>query len=239
MKKAALLLIFTAICALAATACGNDETTEESESSEILIIDNDTTTTAATQMKETEEQKSTQTTAKTTKSQKTATTATAKNKKSNTAAVTAEQIEENNAAGDDEYYEDTDVAYNEPDEIPPEATEITLGDDCTEYVNYNPYLGFSEGISCIGEGYDRVYDYGDYMIYTFADYAGTGDYVQEIDLVTDKYTTSAGIYVGCSRADVEAAYGESESYRYGLDDGNFIEFLFDGDTVTLIMYCLG
>jgi hypothetical protein len=96
-----------------------------------------------------------------------------------------------------------------------------------------------EGISCMGEGYDRTYDYGDYIIYTFKDYAGTGDYVQEIDLVTDLYETNAGIYVGCTRADVESAYGApDDAGRYNSDEGGYFLFLYDGDVVSLIMYCL-
>lgn len=120
----------------------------------------------------------------------------------------------------------------------PEEVSLKLGDDCTAYVNSTPYIDKQEAVSCMGEGYDRVYTYEDYTLYTFADYAGTGDYLQEIDLTTDKNSTNAGIHVGNSRAEVEAAYGISESGIYTASDGNSLQFIYDGDTVSIIMYYL-
>ena len=152
----------------------------------------------------------------------------------------AEATEEDADAADEEIdSEDTvqdDAAAEEP-EISGEAI-MALGEDCTQYVRQYPCLSMSEGISCMGDGYDRTYDYGDYIVYTFADRAKTGDYVQEIDLVTDAYSTNAGIHVGSTREEVEAAYGVSDNDQYGSSEGGYFAFLYDGDVVSLIMYCL-
>lgn len=250
MKKRALICLMALLCAASVTGCGNDTAEEKSGDSEVLMVDADQTTaetTATTEADEettteaeetTDEDASTKTTAKTTGTKKSS------NKKSTTVKKTAgaasDSDEEDADAADEEAdSEDTvqdDNTAEEP-EISGEAI-MALGEDCTQYVRQYPCLSMSEGISCMGDGYDRTYDYGDYIVYTFADRAKTGDYVQEIDLVTDAYSTNAGIHVGSTREEVEAAYGVSDNDQYGSSEGGYFAFLYDGDVVSLIMYCL-
>ena len=250
MKKRALICLMALLCAASVTGCGNDTAEEKSGDSEVLMVDADQTTaetTATTEADEkttteaeetTDEDASTKTTAKTTGTKKSS------NKKSTTVKKTAgaasDSDEEDADAADEEAdSEDTvqdDAAAEEP-EVSGEAI-MALGEDCTQYVKQYPCLSMSEGISCMGDGYDRTYDYGDYIVYTFADRAKTGDYVQEIDLVTDAYSTNAGIHVGSTREEVEAAYGVSDNDQYGSSEGGYFAFLYDGDVVSLIMYCL-
>lgn len=248
MKKRALICLMALLCAASVTGCGNDTAEEKSGDSEVLMVDADQTTaetTATTEADEettteaeetTDEDASTKTTAKTTGTKKSS------NKKSTTVKKTAgaDSDEEDADAADEEAdSEDTvqdDAAAEEP-EVSGEAI-MALGEDCTQYVRQYPCLSMSEGISCMGDGYDRTYDYGDYIVYTFADRAKTGDYVQEIDLVTDAYSTNAGIHVGSTREEVEAAYGVSDNDQYGSSEGGYFAFLYDGDVVSLIMYCL-
>lgn len=250
MKKRALICLMALLCAASVTGCGNDTAEEKSGDSEVLMVDADQTTaetTATTEADEettteaeetTDEDASTKTTAKTTGTKKSS------NKKSTTVKKTAgaasDSDEEDADAADEEAdSEDTvqdDNTAEEP-EISGEAI-MALGEDCTQYVKQYPCLSMSEGISCMGDGYDRTYDYGDYIVYTFADRAKTGDYVQEIDLVTDAYSTNAGIHVGSTREEVEAAYGVSDNDQYGSSEGGYFAFLYDGDVVSLIMYCL-
>ena len=45
-------------------------------------------------------------------------------------------------------------------------------------------------------------------------------------------------HVGSTREEVEAAYGVSDNDQYGSSEGGYFAFLYDGDVVSLIMYCL-
>lgn len=250
MKKRALICLMALLCAASVTGCGNDTAEEKSGDSEVLMVDADQTTaetTATTEADEettteaeetTDEDASTKTTAKTTGTKKSS------NKKSTTVKKTAgaasDSDEEDADAADEETDSEDTVQDDDTEEEPEISGEaiMALGEDCTQYVRQYPCLSMSEGISCMGDGYDRTYDYGDYIVYTFADRAKTGDYVQEIDLVTDAYSTNAGIHVGSTREEVEAAYGVSDNDQYGSSEGGYFAFLYDGDVVSLIMYCL-
>lgn len=250
MKKRALICLMALLCAASVTGCGNDTAEEKSGDSEVLMVDADQTTaetTATTEADEettteaeetTDEDASTKTTAKTTGTKKSS------NKKSTTVKKTAGAASDSNEEDADAADEEADSEDTVQDDDTAEEPEISgeaimaLGEDCTQYVKQYPYLSMSEGISCMGDGYDRTYDYGDYIVYTFADRAKTGDYVQEIDLVTDAYSTNAGIHVGSTREEVEAAYGVSDNDQYGSSEGGYFAFLYDGDVVSLIMYCL-
>lgn len=250
MKKRALICLMALLCAASVTGCGNDTAEEKSGDSEVLMVDADQTTaetTATTEADEettteaeetTDEDASTKTTAKTTGTKKFS------NKKSTTVKKTAGAASDSDEEDTDAADEETDSEDTVQDDDTAEEPEISgeaimaLGEDCTQYVRQYPCLSMSEGISCMGDGYDRTYDYGDYIVYTFADRAKTGDYVQEIDLVTDAYSTNAGIHVGSTREEVEAAYGVSDNDQYGSSEGGYFAFLYDGDVVSLIMYCL-
>ncbi|MCI7630550.1 MAG: hypothetical protein MSS55_08235 [Ruminococcus sp.] len=250
MKKRALICLMALLCAASVTGCGNDTAEEKSGDSEVLMVDADQTTaetTATTEADEettteaeetTDEDASTKTTAKTTGTKKSS------NKKSTTVKKTAGAASDSDEEDADVADEETDSEDTVQDDDTAEEPEISgeaimaLGEDCTQYVRQYPCLSMSEGISCMGDGYDRTYDYGDYIVYTFADRAKTGDYVQEIDLVTDAYSTNAGIHVGSTREEVEAAYGVSDNDQYGSSEGGYFAFLYDGDVVSLIMYCL-
>lgn len=250
MKKRALICLMALLCAASVTGCGNDTAEEKSGDSEVLMVDADQTTaetTATTEADEettteaeetTDEDASTKTTAKTTGTKKSS------NKKSTTVKKTVGAASDSDEEDADAADEETDSEDTVQDDDTAEEPEISgeaimaLGEDCTQYVRQYPCLSMSEGISCMGDGYDRTYDYGDYIVYTFADRAKTGDYVQEIDLVTDAYSTNAGIHVGSTREEVEAAYGVSDNDQYGSSEGGYFAFLYDGDVVSLIMYCL-
>ncbi len=264
-NKMMMILLASVLC-VAVTGCGGNET-EQSESSEILMIDanisEDTTEEETAEATESPEETSTtekSTTAArvTTKTTAETTKKAARTTKTTTVETTgfvedSEQVEEEFIQDEDfeEIPEEiipeetvpapTEAPTQPPTEaptLPPENLMLKLGEDCSQYITNIPYLSMAKGISCMGEGYDRTYDYGDYIVYTFADYAGTGDYVQEIDLITSAYSTYAGICVGSTRADVEAAYGTTDNGRYASLEGGFLMFMYDeNDVVTLIMYC--
>lgn len=81
---------------------------------------------------------------------------------------------------------------------------------------------YEEADSCVYEGYDKTFKYGDLIVYTNPD--GDIDFINEITLVTGRYATARGIAVGSSREDVEAAYGTGY-----VDDGSCITYIESGD----------
>ena len=78
-------------------------------------------------------------------------------------------------------------------------------------------LTYLEAPSCAFQGTDRIYGFGSYEI-----------------------TTYEGIYIGCSKNDMEAAYGTeyqetSGSYIYTKDDMT-LQFITEQDTIIAIRY---
>lgn len=97
---------------------------------------------------------------------------------------------------------------------------------------------YFEAESCAFEGLDKTYTYAGFVIETRPD--GEQDYVNSILLTDDSVATDEGIYIGSSRADVLAAYGETDesvptllSYTKG---GCTLSFILDGDSVVSIEY---
>lgn len=97
---------------------------------------------------------------------------------------------------------------------------------------------YFEAESCAFEGLDKTYTYAGFVIETRPD--GEKDYVNAVLLTDDSVATDEGIYIGSSRADVLAAYGETDgsvpsllSYTQG---GCTLNFILDGDNVISIEY---
>lgn len=66
---------------------------------------------------------------------------------------------------------------------------------------------YFEAASCAFEGLDKTYTYSGFVITSRPD--GEKDFVNSIILTDDSVTTPEGLYLGCTAADVTAAYGES------------------------------
>ena len=75
---------------------------------------------------------------------------------------------------------------------------------------------YSEAISCVYEGMDKTFTYEDFSLYTYPD--GSGDCLMEIYCVDGDVTTSKGITLGSTKADVEAAYGK------GTEAGSILSY---------------
>ena len=95
---------------------------------------------------------------------------------------------------------------------------------------------YFEAASCAFEGLDKTYTYPGFSITTRPE--GDKDYVNSILLTDDSITTPEGVYIGSTRADVTAAYGDSDgeaalSYTKGSAT---LTFILDGDTVLSIEY---
>jgi len=67
------------------------------------------------------------------------------------------------------------------------------------------WVTFTELTSCAYKGNDKVYEYGGFTLYTYSD--GTDDYILSIEL-NSSLSTSKGIQIGSTKADVLKAYGE-------------------------------
>lgn len=99
-------------------------------------------------------------------------------------------------------------------------------------------LTFLEAPSCAFQGTDRIYGFGSYELTTYE--KDGKEFIYDIYFLDDSVTTDEGIYLGCSRADMEAAYGtdyeeSSGSFTY-TKDGMTLQFLIENDSVSAIRY---
>ena len=97
---------------------------------------------------------------------------------------------------------------------------------------------YFESESCAYQGLDKVYTYGSVIIRTYP--LDGKDYVLSVELRDDTVSTREGVYIGSSRADVVAAYGEpgeetATVLRY-TDGDCTLAFLMADGTVTDITY---
>ena len=97
---------------------------------------------------------------------------------------------------------------------------------------------YFESNSCAFQGLDKVYTYGSVVIQTYP--LNEVDYVYSVELKDDTVETPEGIYIGASKAEVENAYGTPSdmtdiAYIYTQGESK-LNIMFDGDTVTNIVY---
>lgn len=93
---------------------------------------------------------------------------------------------------------------------------VKVDDDVTEVLEL---LGdgyeYYEAVSCAYDGMDKTYTYnGGEVIITTLPIDGK-DVVCEFYMTTDAYATAAGVKVGQTKADIEAAYGTGYTYENG------------------------
>lgn len=99
-------------------------------------------------------------------------------------------------------------------------------------------LTYLEAPSCAFQGTDRIYGFGSYEITTYE--KDGKEYIYDIYFLDDSVTTDEGIYIGCSKNDMEATYGTeyqetSGSYIYTKDDMT-LQFITEQDTIIAIRY---
>ena len=99
-------------------------------------------------------------------------------------------------------------------------------------------LTLLEAPSCAFQGMDRIYGFGSYEITTYENHGK--EYIYDIYFLDDSITTEEGIYIGCSKAEMEACYGTNYietagSYIYTKDKMT-LQFLINKDTITSIRY---
>lgn len=133
------------------------------------------------------------------------------------------------AANTDEagYYFTTPNGVKVEFDVPAKAVLDAIGGDPS----------YEESASCAFEGLDKTYGYGGYFITTYPN--GDKDYIYSAWFVDDSITTAEGIYVGSSKADVEAAYGAGciDGDSATLTKGNTeLVIILEDDAVVEIQY---
>ena len=106
----------------------------------------------------------------------------------------------------------------------------TLGDD----------YSYFEAASCAGLGMSKSYTYGGGSVVISTNPNGDLDVISTIALYDDTVQTAEGVYIGCTKDQVTAAYGESAdatdtTSTYELND-TMLVIVTDGTTVTSIVY---
>lgn len=89
-------------------------------------------------------------------------------------------------------------------------------------------VSYTEEASCAFTGLDKTYYYGGFYLQTYP--IGDADYIYSVWLVDDSSTTPEGIYIGASKAEVEAAYGTE-----GFNGDNAYILTGTTSTLTIIM----
>ena len=99
---------------------------------------------------------------------------------------------------------------------------------------------YTESASCAFDGLDKTYYYGNLYIDTYP--VGDKDYIYDFWFADDSISTAEGIYIGATKAQVEAAYGTecfngNNAYIITKADESLTIILEDG-VVTSIQYSM-
>ncbi len=97
---------------------------------------------------------------------------------------------------------------------------------------------YMEAASCAFQGLDKFFTYSGFELSTYPD--GEKDMVYSVYFLDDSVTTKEGIYIGSSKDDVIAAYGEdytekSSQIAYTMGETE-LAFILEEDMVTSITY---
>lgn len=97
---------------------------------------------------------------------------------------------------------------------------------------------YTESASCAFEGLDKTYYYGSFYVDTYP--VGEEDFVFGVWFADDSVATQEGVYIGASKAEVEAAYGEENfngSNAYIVTKGDCtLTIILEDDVVTSVQY---
>lgn len=119
------------------------------------------------------------------------------------------------------------------------GVNVSVNDDMSELLSkLGEPKSYFEAASCAFDGLDKTYTYSGFVITTRPE--GEKDYVNSILLTDDSVTTTKGIYIGSSREEVVAAYGESSgvvSSKLTYSDGSVsLNFIVENGKVISIEY---
>ncbi len=114
------------------------------------------------------------------------------------------------------------------------GVSVILGESAADALAaLGEYTDMMEAPSCVHEGFDRVYTYGqNYKVTTSPDAAGN-EYVAQIELLSDLVAWNIGagaLMIGSTASEVEAALGTPAEDTFGVQ-----KYLLDGASVTVII----
>lgn len=114
---------------------------------------------------------------------------------------------------------------------------ITVGADAESIISsLGQYVDYSEAPSCVHEGSDKVYTYTGYSVMTSP--GESGEFIAQVNIITDEEALANGITIGSARSDVIAAYGECSDEQFGIMKydvgGAVITFVTENDAVLSI-----
>ena len=100
---------------------------------------------------------------------------------------------------------------------------------------------YNEAASCYFDGMDKQYYYDGFEIKTYP--VGDKDYVQDICISKDSYSTPEGVTVGSTLDDVLKAYGDGYSqtgkmYNYYVSENEYMYFFIMNDVVKYFGYAV-
>ncbi|MDE6538917.1 MAG: hypothetical protein K2K66_01895 [Ruminococcus sp.] len=221
-------------------------TTSVTQSDTVTTTETVSTTSAETATTETSGEDTAVTT--TTTSAQAETTATPE-----TTAPDETPTENNTSAPEENNNNDTPPAITLAPDTPEPATEIRTENNTLDFkftvdnllndasgllamLGTPDYSGEAPG--CTSNGNDvKIYQYDGLEVQCYID--GSTEYIFSIEITNDKYVTDHDIKTGCTRAEVESAYGTGETsgnmtvYYTG---NNEMDIEYDGDTVTSIFF---
>ena len=88
---------------------------------------------------------------------------------------------------------------------------------------------YTEAASCYFDGMDKVFTYDGFEVRTYP--AESGDFIQDLSISSDRFSTDKGITVGATVNEVVAAYGDNyvktgNMYKYYEEGDKYIYFFF-------------
>lgn len=247
MKFTALLLT-SLICMASVASCGKVSNVEGGDGTASLKVAS--TTTAASSDGETTTTDAATTTAgsETTTAADGETTTSAESQAAAEAATTAQteaaaaqtEAPTEAPAQQQEQQQNNDNSgetHNEPEKKNVQfSTDLLLANAADTIAVLGAPASSSVSAACTSNGSDvKDYYYPDLKIECYID--GGADYIFSIEITGGDYTTSKGIKVGSSRADVEAAYGTGEEASGMIiysDGSKEMDITYSGDTVSRI-----
>ena len=81
---------------------------------------------------------------------------------------------------------------------------------------------YTEAASCYFDGMDKVFTYDGFEVRTYP--AESGDFIQDLSISSDRFSTDKGITVGATVNEVVAAYGDNY-----VKTGNMYKYYEEGD----------
>lgn len=265
MKLKLFLYLLCAAMTLMLAGCGKEkeELTSQPEAADTTVPETETET--ETEETTAETKKTTKPAAETTAAASETTADTETSTAAETETASESQTETETAAEEPEVTEteppaeETDAVVEETTEAPPvtepdtapaaqfsaedlafqyNGVSLTVGQDAAGFVAAVPADTMESAPSCYGNGSDVNYYYSNFTLYIWDSEGKQLTY--GIDITGAGLTTSKGIGIGSSLADVTAAYGsgctvEGPDYVYAVDDCT-LRFTISGDAVTYISY---